>query len=116
MENKKFLDQIGLEYLWSKISIKDYPNNETLIAILNAIDETKADTTYVDDEISKLGGKPILTDTTTGINYELYVENGKLSMKETDVLGGKAILKDSITGISYELYVENSKLTMKEAE
>lgn len=37
----KFLDAAGLEYLWSKISMEDYPNNETLIAILNAIDQTK---------------------------------------------------------------------------
>ena len=43
MDNKKYLDQEGLKFLWSKISMKDYPNNETLIAVLNAIDETKAD-------------------------------------------------------------------------
>lgn len=40
---KKFLDDKGLQYLWSKIALEDYPNNETLIAVLNAIDETKAD-------------------------------------------------------------------------
>ena len=39
---KKFLDLEGLKFLWSKISMEDYPNNETLIAILNAIDTTKA--------------------------------------------------------------------------
>ena len=38
----KFLDGNGLSYLWQKISMEDYPNNETLIAVLNAIDETKA--------------------------------------------------------------------------
>lgn len=44
LENeKKFLDQKGLEYLWSKINMQDYPNNDTLIAIINAIDENKAD-------------------------------------------------------------------------
>lgn len=37
-DTKKFLDLAGVEYLWSKISMEDYPNNETLIAILNAID------------------------------------------------------------------------------
>ena len=42
-EEKKFLDYDGVAYLWSKISMEDYPNNETLIAVLNAIDETKAD-------------------------------------------------------------------------
>lgn len=35
---KKFLDAEGVKYLWSKVSLKDYPNNETLIAVLNAID------------------------------------------------------------------------------
>lgn len=39
----KILDEQGLQYLWKQISLEDYPNNETLIAILNAIDETKAD-------------------------------------------------------------------------
>lgn len=40
---KKFLDEEGLKLLWSKVNLGDYPNNETLIAILNAIDTTKAD-------------------------------------------------------------------------
>ena len=44
-EEKKFLDYDGVAYLWSKISMEDYPNNETLIAVLNAIDDTKADKT-----------------------------------------------------------------------
>lgn len=39
----KYLDRNGLTYLWSKISMEDYPNNETLVAVLNAIDKTKAD-------------------------------------------------------------------------
>ena len=43
MEIKKFLDQDGLIFLWSQISMADYPNNETLVSILNVIDETKAD-------------------------------------------------------------------------
>ena len=43
MDNKKYLDQEGVKYLWSKISMEDYPNNETLIAVLNAIDATKLD-------------------------------------------------------------------------
>lgn len=43
VDEKKFLDQNGVEYLWSQLSLEDYPNNETLIAILNAIDTTKQD-------------------------------------------------------------------------
>lgn len=39
----KYLDRAGVQYLWSKISMEDYPNNEMLIAVLNAIDATKQD-------------------------------------------------------------------------
>lgn len=52
MDNKKFLDQEGVKYLWSKLSLKDYPNNETLVAVIEAIDETKADKNYVQQEIA----------------------------------------------------------------
>ena len=30
-----YLDYEGVKYLWSKISMEDYPNNETLIAKYN---------------------------------------------------------------------------------
>ena len=46
---KKFLDYEGVQYLWSKINMNDYPNNEMLMAVINAIDETKADKEYVDE-------------------------------------------------------------------
>lgn len=78
--------------------------------------EGLATESYVDHQISTIGGRPILNDSVTGTNYMLYVENGKLTMQETDVLGGTAILKDVATGLSYELYVVNGELTMKEAE
>lgn len=54
MDNKKYLDQEGIKYLWSKISMEDYPNNETLIAVLNAIDETKADKDKIPTKTSQL--------------------------------------------------------------
>lgn len=43
MANEKFLDREGVKYLCSKLSLEDYPNNEMLMAVLDAIDETKAD-------------------------------------------------------------------------
>lgn len=46
---KKYLDYEGLQHLWSKISMEDYPNNDTLIAVINAIDENKADKEYVNE-------------------------------------------------------------------
>ena len=44
-ENKKYLDQEGLQFLWSKINMQDYPNNDVLITVINAIDEGKMDKT-----------------------------------------------------------------------
>jgi hypothetical protein len=49
-----YLDYEGLKYLWSKISMEDYPNNETLVAILNAIDATKANKDEIPLKISQL--------------------------------------------------------------
>lgn len=54
MAEQKFLDQEGVKHLWSKISMEDYPNNETLIAVLNAIDQTKADKEEIPSKISQL--------------------------------------------------------------
>ncbi len=50
---KSFLDYEGLKHLWSKISMEDYPNNATLIAVLNAIDSTKADKDELDNYLLK---------------------------------------------------------------
>ena len=52
-EVKKYLDQAGVEYLWSKLSLEDYPNNEMLIAVINALDATKVD---------KVDGKQLSTE------------------------------------------------------
>lgn len=38
---KHFLDSQGLTALWSKILQEDYTNNQTLTAVINAIDQTK---------------------------------------------------------------------------
>lgn len=51
---QKFLDEKGIQHLWSKISMEDYPNNETLIAVLNAIDQTKANKEEIPSKISQL--------------------------------------------------------------
>ena len=59
---KKFLDQKGVEHLWSKINMQDYPNNETLMTVINAIDETKADKENV-AFISEEDGEDIVVET-----------------------------------------------------
>ena len=43
MEIIKTLDANGVKVLYDLLSLQDYPNNEVLGAVINAIDETKAD-------------------------------------------------------------------------
>lgn len=78
---KKFLDQEGVKYLWKQLSLEDYPNNETLIAVINAIDATKVD---------KEEGKGLSTnDYTTAEKEKLsQLENYTLSKASEDTLGG----------------------------
>lgn len=64
---KKFLDYEGVQHLWSKINMNDYPNNEMLMAVINAIDETKADKEYI-DEIFNMYLLNINYDTTLGFD------------------------------------------------
>lgn len=49
----KFLDHAGVIQLCKRLSLEDYPNNETLIAVLNAIDSTKADKAELDTYLKK---------------------------------------------------------------
>jgi hypothetical protein len=56
-EPQKFLDYEGLKHLWSKINMNDYPNNEILMSVIQAIDETKADKS----ELSNLTQVQIIT-------------------------------------------------------
>lgn len=53
MEVKKFLDINGLNYLWSKISLEDYPNNKILAAVIEAIDKEKANRTELEAYLKK---------------------------------------------------------------
>ena len=50
----KYLDAAGITHLWSKLSLEDYPNNELLIAVINAIDENKADKIEVNSSLLEL--------------------------------------------------------------
>lgn len=68
-DEKKFLDQAGVQYLWSQLSMEDYPNNETLIAVLNAIDTTKADKNEIPTLTSELTNDSNFIDSTTLNDY-----------------------------------------------
>ena len=88
---KKFLDQKGVEHLWSKINMQDYPNNETLMTVINAIDETKADKSELIPTIPQREEKTIVFNgETEGLevfnNYFYKVSDDIVSLE--DVAGG----------------------------
>lgn len=69
-EIQKFLDWEGVKYLWSKIDMQDQLNNKTLIAAINAIDETKADKSEIPSSLPANGGN---ADSLGGIAADSYL-------------------------------------------
>lgn len=47
MADLKVLDANGVKVLYDLLSLQDYPNNEILGAVINAIDSTKMDKTAI---------------------------------------------------------------------
>ena len=87
-DQKKFLDAEGVKYLWSKINMQDYPNNETLMDVIEAIDETKADKTDVEALYKKLNSDTLLgfycvEDVTVVVNGipTIYPANSNVEIK-----------------------------------
>lgn len=64
---EKYLDYDGLIHLWSKLSMEDYPNNEVLMAVINAIDQDKADKETVNSRFEEI--EQSLT-ASTQVDYE----------------------------------------------
>lgn len=136
-DEKKFLDQIGVQYLWSQLSLNDYPNNETLIAVLNAIDETKADKTelanyylkteadtlhqevedYVDTQVAALVNSAPETLDTLGELATAFEENKEVVealdasiTNKQDKISDTLILVDTITGTQHKIQIQNGQL------
>ena len=90
-DQKKFLDAEGVKYLWSKINMQDYPNNEMLMDVIEAIDETKADKDYVEMLYKKLNSDTLLgfycvEDVTVVVNdiSTVYPANSNVEIKLAD--------------------------------
>lgn len=71
---KKFLDQEGVALLWQRTS-EDYVDNNTLTAVVNAIDETKENKKYNWYEIKYTFTESNMSNTVTVSNIENQTEN-----------------------------------------
>lgn len=65
---QKFIDRDGLKVLWNQVNLKDYPNNETLMAVIDAIDETKANKDELSGTVEITSGNPEKENTVLTIN------------------------------------------------
>ena len=124
-EIQKFLDLEGLKILWNQLSLKDYPNNETLVAVINAIDETKQDKNLVvtkgsDGLVSHTpaeilehiqnGGKAIYYD--GGTEHEFLEGNNKTSVFYSNFIDANKI-QFSIYQIKTDRTVESTRSEYK---
>ena len=67
----KVLTEDGLKTLWKQISMEDYPNNDTLIAVLDAIDATKLDKETFNEELENLATKDYVESLVKKLNATL---------------------------------------------
>ena len=134
---QKFIYRDGLKVLWNQVNLKDYPNNETLIAVIDAIDETKADKEtlknyylkteadtlhteiedYVDNQVAALVNSAPETLDTLGELAAAFEENKEVVealdasiTNKQDKVSDTLILVDTITGIQHKIQIQNGQL------
>lgn len=134
---QKFIDRDGLKVLWNQVNLKDYPNNETLIAVIDAIDETKADKEtlknyylkteadtlhteiedYVDNQVAALVNSAPETLDTLGELAAAFEENKEVVealdasiTNKQDKVSDTLILVDTITGTQHKIQIQNGQL------
>lgn len=92
-----YLDNQGVEYLWSKLSLEDYPNNEMLIAVLNAIDDTKLDKSvfeeYTGATVSSI--EPAIDDIP-----KVYID-GTIPTTKDEVTGKLTYISKTLSFVAY---------------
>ena len=111
---QKFIDRDGLKVLWNQVNLKDYPNNETLMAVIDAIDETKADKEtlknyylkteadvlhteiedYVDNQVAALVNSAPETLDTLGELAQVFEENHDMIETLNEAIAFKANQSD----------------------
>ena len=103
-EVKKFLDEEGVRVLWNQISLKDYPNNATLVAVINAIDETKQDK----DLIITKNSNGLASKTPAEILE--YIQNGGKVFYYDNGIKYEFLEGDTITSVFYSSFVTADKI------
>ena len=88
---KKFLDWEGISFLWKKIT-EEFPDSKTLINIINAIDETKADKDEIPSTLPANGGN---ADSLGGIAASSYLQ-------KTEAPGYNDILTTQVATDTYQ--------------
>ena len=79
----KILTKENLSFLWKKISLQDYPNNEVLSAVINAIDQEKANKEDVTKEINDaIENLSIEKTPVAGIDFGTVKSGGDVAIQD----------------------------------
>lgn len=115
--NQHFLDADGVKYLYSALSLQDYPNNDILSAILEAIDKTKVNKDDLLNSIYPIGSIYI----SVNINSPEELFGGKWEqIKDTFLLAAGNSYQADTTGGSAKITLSldqiPARVSKKEAE
>lgn len=95
MEQKKYLDANGVGYLYKKLSLNDYPNNETLGVVIDAM-QTALDE-KASSESPSLTGTPTAPTAALGTSTQ-QVATTEFVMQAINDLDGDATPEDILKG------------------
>ena len=95
VSQKKYLDENGVQYLYKKLSLDDYPNNETLGAVIDAMQSTLDD--KADNDSPALTGIPTAPTAAVGTSTQ-QLATTEFVMQAIDDLDGDATSADILKG------------------
>lgn len=95
MEQKKYLDANGVGYLYKKLSLEDYPNNETLATVIDAMQSTLDEKANIDSP--SLTGVPTAPTAAVGTSTQ-QLATTEFVMQAIDDLDGDATASDILKG------------------
>lgn len=95
VSQKKYLDENGVQYLYKKLSLEDYPNNETLATVIDAMQSTLDE--KADNDSPSLTGVPTAPTAAVGTSTQ-QLATTQFVMQAIDDLDGDATPADILKG------------------
>lgn len=115
MSDKKILDMNGVAYLYHKLSLEDYPNNEVLKTVINSIDQTKADKIIENGIEKKLATKEYVDNYFSNFNFKIYKKPTEIDLYESMQIifyaAAAGTMEFQLGDLTFSKHLENSQDT-----